>query len=199
MEEILKEVLIKKCGNRLHDQVLIIENLPSRFIWEQTRKMEQQLDRDGYPTGNLIPAKSGELVWTTKIGIEKSQTRDGGYCFWTNERDSNDRLLDIMKYVEAMFPRDQRIPEFVDNAQMRGEMNSGPLSYFDIPRVVLPLPEQTIKPAPVPVLSPVPQVPQEPSGNLVEKVGWTPERRAAAAERMKKMQEERKAKKAVMA
>lgn len=190
MEEILKEVLIKKCGNRLHDQVLVIENLPSRFLWEQTRKMTQQYDREGYPTGNLVPDKSGELIWTLRIGIERSQTGDGGFCFWTTERDSNERLLDIMQYVEGNFPRDQRIPAFVDNAQVRGEMNTGPISIGLIPRIQLTAPILNISPAPVLAAT---SIAAAPSGILPKKRGRKPMTDEQRQEMLKRLEKARNA------
>lgn len=182
MEGILKEVLIKKVGNRKHDQVLIIENLPSKFIWEQTRKMVQQIDKEGYPTGNLVPDKSGELVWTLRDGIERSQTGDGGYCFSVGDQNSETILKDIMRYVDMSFPRDQRLPAFVDNAQMVGESNSGPLSYQMIPRLSLPVTAESIKPVPAPAIAPAPQEPRRESAGDLPKP-----KRTLSPERLEKL------------
>lgn len=140
MDEVLKEVLLKKCGNRIHDQVLIVENLPRKFLFEETRKLVPKKDREGWLDGTMTVDPSGEMVWTLYPGIERSQSGDGGFIFWTNEQESDGRLKDIMRYIDGVFPRDQRLPSFVDNAQLRGEMNTGPIPYNLVPRISLPAP-----------------------------------------------------------
>lgn len=195
MEEILKEVLIKKCGNRLHDQVLIIENLPRKFLYEQTRKMVPRVDRDGWMDGTMQVSPDKELVWTLLTGIDKSQAGDGGYCFWMGDQESENRLKDIMRYVEGVFPRDQRIPVFVDNAQLRGEANTGPIALSQIPRVSLPI--EKVSPAPAPALSTYPQVSsQEPSGILKsgKRAPLSSERKEQLRANLAKAREARKAK-----
>lgn len=202
MEEIFKEVLVKKCGNRRHDQVMVIENLPRKFLFEQTRKMIQRIDRDGYPDGTMVVDPSGALIWTLYQGIEKSQTGDGGYLFWVGDQESENRLKDIMRYVDMSFPRDQRIPEFVDNAQMRGESNTGPIPYNMIPRLTLPIPETPKAPEPPPLRpAPVPEIPvpsqvspQAPAGRIRSE-----EKLAAMRARMQKARDARKAKEVVPA
>lgn len=219
MEENLREVLIKKVGNKLHDKVLIVENLPRKFLFEQTRKMVQRIDRDGYPDGTLVVAPSGELVWTLRPGIEKSQTGDGGFVFDTMDREAMERLADIMRYIEMSFSRDKVIPAFVDNAQQIGDARTGPIAYFQMPRISLPPPA----PAPVPLLAPSTETvgstastvtinlaaqvsappdnrtPQGPAASLPKKKGMTEEQRLAASARMKKMHEDRKKARAVAA
>lgn len=215
MEEILKEVLLKQVANKLHDKVLIVENLPSRFLYEQTRKMIQRIDRDGYPDGTQVVDPSGELVWTLRPGLAKSQNGDGGIVFDMMERESKDRLADITRFIEMSYSRDQRIPEFIDNAQQIGNPMTGPLPYFQIPKVTLPAPiapsvpvfTQTVtaaasvqpavvinSPAPAPT-PPETRTRQEPAG-LLSQGKMTPERkeelRARASARMKKMHEDRK-------
>lgn len=196
MDEILREVLIKKCGNRLHDQVLIIENLPRKFLYEQTRKLVPRVDRDGWMDGTMQVSPDKELIWTLYPGIELSQTGDGGYCFWSENQESANRLKDIMRYVDASFPRDQRLPEFVDNAQVRGESNTGPIINSQIPRIALPV-EAKVSPAPAPVLSTSPRVTsQEPSGifKVDKRSQVSPERKEQMRINLAKAREARKAK-----
>lgn len=216
MEETLREVLLKLIGNKLHDRVIVIENLPSKFLFEQTRKMKQRVDRDGWSDGTMVVDPSGEMIWTLRPGIEKSQTGDGGFVFNDAERESSDRMKDILRYIEMSHSRDARIPQFVDNAQMVGDARSMPLPYAQIPHIVLPAPmipsvpilivppttttagNQTVTvtlPAPAPAISSEQNgTPQAPAGDSKEKGkrGMSADHRAAAAARMKKMHEDRR-------
>lgn len=150
MDEILREVLIKMCGNRLHDKIIIIENLPKKFLFEKTRKMIVQRDREGFTDGTMMVDPSGEMIETLRPGIEKSQTGDGGLVFFSMDQESMTRFADIMRYIEVNFSRDHRIPSFVDNAQQIGNPATGPLPYSQIPRIQLPAPIVQAPPAPLP-------------------------------------------------
>lgn len=204
--DILKEVLIKECGNMFHDKVFIVENLPKKFLFEKTARMIPRRDERGQAMGDSVPDPSGEMVDTLYPGIEKSPTGDNGYMFWKGNLESEGRLRDIDNYVERSVPRDSRIPARVDYAQRVGDASSGPLSYDKIPRVTIPLPDMPEEPKPpveiatqkpvvneIPIPSSTGSLPPAPAAERL-----TGER-LSQSDRMKKYWEDRKKKESVAA
>lgn len=186
MDELLKEVLIKECGNMLHDKVFVVENLPKKFLYEKTVKMIQRVTENGYRDGTMVADPSGEIVETLYPGIEKSIQGDGGFLFWTTDRESLDRLRDIDRYIERVLPRDVRVPKRVPYAQSVGDPNSPPMPYHMIPRVTLPLilpPSASAQPAPS-------QVSEEPRG--ISREDEIKEKRRAALEKARAARKSKK-------
>ena len=139
MEEILKEVLIKECGEGLHDKVFIVENLPREFIYEKTVKMVPRFDREGFSDGIMTADPKREMAWTLLPHLEKSQTGDDGICFYRSDREASERLMAIDRYIDRSLPRDARIPARINYGQQIGNPSSGTIQYSQIPRVNVPL------------------------------------------------------------
>lgn len=146
IEGIIKEALIKECGNMFHDKVFIIENLPRKFLYHKTVKMVSRKDKEGNLDGTKVPNQQGEMEETLLPGIEMSAQGDGAYIFWSSEQESKERLKDIDVYLERAVPRDSRIPKRVDYAQQVGDARSNPIPYSRIPRIALEAPEFDVKP-----------------------------------------------------
>lgn len=213
MQEVIREVLIKECGDMLHDRVIIVENLPKKFLYDRTVRMMQRIDRDGWSDGTLLPDPDREMEDTLHPGLEFSQTGDGAIMFWRGNQESAQRLKDIDRYIEGTLPRDVRIPKRVEYAQQIGNPSAGPIPLFQIPRVSLPLEQGSVAvslpPAPKLkiraktnglILPETVQPTEEPVLKSKQaKKGWSDERRLAARERMQKMLAEHRKKKAVAA
>ena len=144
VEGYLKEVLIKECGDMLHDKVIVVENLPKRLLYEETIKMVPHVDRDGYKDGTMVPDPKGEMVETLKPGIEKSLNGDDGFLFWKGNQESQERLKDIDRYIDGTLPRDIRPPSRIPYAQQVGNTASNPIQYRNIPRIVLSVPDERV-------------------------------------------------------
>jgi len=141
IEGIIKEALIKECGNMFHDKVFIVENLPRKFLYHKTVKMVPRKDRDGNLDGTMVPNQGREMEETLLPGIEFSASGDGAFLFWSSVQESKERLKDIDSFIERAVPRDARIPKRVDYAQIVGDPKSNPIPYSQIPRVILDVPE----------------------------------------------------------
>lgn len=147
--EVIKEALIKECGNMYHDKVFIVENLPKKFLYERTAKLIHRVDKEGNRDGYYTPDPNGETEYTLLPGIEMSQTGDGGYVFWKGVLESENRLKDLDRFIERSLPRDMRIPARIVYAQQTGNPSSPPIPVNQIPRVQLPAPVEPVVAAPV--------------------------------------------------
>lgn len=170
--EIIKEALIKECGNMFHDRVFVVENLPRKFLYGMSVKMVPRL-REGFSDGSLVPDPKGELIETLHEGIEMSPTGDDGFMFWNGVQESENRLQDIDRFIERTLPRDARIPVRVEYAQRIGDAASPPMPMSRVPRVVLPVEADAVETT----------IPEAKKSDF----------RTAASDRMKKYWEDKKA------
>lgn len=192
VEGVLKEVLIKECGNSFHDKVFVVENLPKKFLFEKTAKLIPVVDKEGFKDGSVAPDPSGEMIETLYPGIEKSATGDGGYVFWMESEDAKQRLQDIDRYIDRTLPRDARLVRRVLYAQLVGESSSPPMPYHQIARVVLPAPELELQPAPA-THFPRTEAPESLARKTDKRKTMSPERLAKLRANIAKAQAARKA------
>lgn len=143
--ELLKEVLLKEAdGSKQGDKVLYVNNLPKDLLYHLESKL--MIDSTS-PMQNLIPAYvieqgvkkfTGEQAEVLNAGIEKSQTRDGAYVFFTQYNEARYALKKIQDHIRSVVPVTERIPAFVPYSSQPGTMTAGPIPLSDIPHVVLP-------------------------------------------------------------
>lgn len=146
--EMLKNVLIKEVdGSKLGDKVFFVDNLPKNLLYQSELRM--MIDYTN-PQQNLVPAftlnersmkvPTGERIDVLKPGIERSQTGDGAYVFFTQNNEGYQRLQEIDRYIAQSVPVAERVAHRVPYALQPGVMSSGPKPLSDLPRVVLPEP-----------------------------------------------------------
>jgi hypothetical protein len=104
---------------------------------------------------------TGEMVDELLPGIEKSQTGDGAFVFFTDLGEAKDRLAAIDRYIRSVLPPMASIPRRVPYSSIPKSFTAGPRSLDTIPRVELPEPvsppAQAVQaPQPTPVLEPEP-------------------------------------------
>lgn len=124
-EYIEAKVLIKEAMTGNQDKIFCVKGLPKGMIYGDNGKIHR--------------------------GIEISQTGDGSFVFFTNEREGKERLKLIDNYIESVYPRTRVAPKRIVNATMPGVSSSGPLtasqleqkyeSAYGVPYVDLPRPE----------------------------------------------------------
>lgn len=143
--EVLSGVLIKEVAGAT-DKVAYIDNLPKKFLYQRVRKMIV----DPYdPQQRVVPEYQlvdGKKVPTNAFvdeilpGIERSQTGDDAYVFFTVYNEAKAKLAAIDHYIKMSMPIAERIQERIPLALQPGLMSSGPRPLSDIPHVVLPAP-----------------------------------------------------------
>jgi hypothetical protein len=142
VEGTMKEVLVKVITGSGCDRVLVIENLPKRFIFEKVQKMAPLFVQNSagmkIATEASIPV-FGEYEEALKEGITLSQTGDGGYVFNLNENKSVELFKELDNYVKRNLPRDHERVEAVPYATDPSSALSGPIPYSAIPRAKLPV------------------------------------------------------------
>jgi len=89
MEVIDKKVLIKEVRPGSVDRIFSVKNLPKHLIF----------------------GKDGELL----PGVLYSQTGDNGIVFERYDRESNDRLNTVDRYIDAVWPRTKTLPKRILN------------------------------------------------------------------------------------
>lgn len=182
MEEILQEVFIKELHESGIDQVFIVKNLPSKFIYRRVPKMVQRVDRDGYVDGTVVVDKSGEMVDALLEGLDHSQNGDGSIVFPMGFEHVRNALKAIDAYISGTLPRDVVIPRRVAYPQDPSNSRSMPLFRSQIPVVELPVSRAV--PSQV---SPVAQAaPEKPARTLTEAQKQAARERLALARARKK-------------
>lgn len=174
MEEFLKEVFIKELHESGIDQVFIVHNLPSKFIYRRVPKMVQRVDRDGYTDGTMVVDKSGEMVDALLEGLDHSQNGDGSIVFPMSFEHVRNALKAIDAYIAGTLPRDVVIPKRVAYPQDPSNSRSMPKFRSEIPVVELP----SLRVAPSEVSPVAKAAPQKSTRTLTEA------QRQAARERM---------------
>jgi len=140
LDGILKDVLLKSIGGNIHDMVLIVNELPESLFYILNYPRVPKLDRDGYPSGDLIrDRKSPKTSKELKPGITASQTGDGGFVFDTMTNAGEERFAEVSAHIRGLLPRDVPIPQMIPYAVEPGTMSSPPLQRHQIPRVELPV------------------------------------------------------------
>lgn len=149
MEGLFKEVIIKEVSeNAAPDKVFIVENLPKKFLLKEMAETKNVR----ISKGNVDEVPTGRVIEVPHDGIEY-HSRDGSYVFYVGLNAAKDRLEEIDRYIEATFPKDQRLPKRIYNSSDLSSTRAYPLMKEDMPRVVLPvltLPTQ-VSPSTVPV------------------------------------------------
>lgn len=145
MEELLKDVLIKESAG--FDRVMIIDNLPKSLLYKRVKKMiidytdpqgRQNLVPDFEVMDNGVKRRTNATEDQLLPGIERSDSGDNAYVFYTDYNEARERLAAIDRYIASVVPVAERLPERVNYAAQPGLMSSAPLARHQIPRVVLP-------------------------------------------------------------
>jgi hypothetical protein len=186
MAELLPEVMIKEVSNTGVDKVVIVRNLPKKFIYQKVVKMVQKFDRDGYSDGMLVPDPKGEMEDGLYDHLEHSQNGDGSIHFMMHFETARKALEAIDQYISGTLPRDVIIPKRVPYALDPSDMRSAPK-----PRHMIPVIELPVSKAEAPQVSPEAQASLE-SSAPIKKYKLTPAQREAAKERLARAREIRK-------
>lgn len=176
--EYLKNVLIKEADGI--DYVFIVDNLPKELLTRPAKKLvfvpRGAIDYDPqFPKqveayvlrSEFAPDEprnrrlTGEMVDELLPGIEKSQTDDGAYVFFTIYGEARDRLAAIDRYIRSVLPPMAQVPRRVPYSSVPKSFIAPPRSLDTIPRVVLPLPVSPPAQA-VQVMEPTPALTSEP-------------------------------------
>jgi len=94
MDMIDKKVLIKEAKGGLADLIYSVKNIPKSLLFQKN--------------GKLHP------------GIKKSQTGDNGFLFERYDREGNQRLKTLDRYIEAVWPRKDTLPMRIPNQSVVG-------------------------------------------------------------------------------
>jgi hypothetical protein len=138
LPEILPEARLKICRQAAGDSVLIIENLPKRFLYRRIRKKVPIVDEaTGIATENMKVTSE----WVD-VPLEKLRLSQDGLDFVHMEiriPDVADIYARIMTYVESNVPRGEIIPKPIPYAAQPGHPMSPPIPLNHIPRVKIPV------------------------------------------------------------
>lgn len=134
-KKFLSNVLVKQVLGGFPDKVLFIDNLPFELIYHMQYPMVVVGEgRSAYWGADA----SKEKVPTLKPGIEASQI-DDGVVFNLDRGESKDRLDEVLRYINSVWPREKALPEFEFASMDPGQPNSPMRPYAQFPRAVLPL------------------------------------------------------------
>jgi len=131
MEVIDKKVLIKEVRPGSVDRIFSVKNLPKHLIF----------------------GKEGELL----PGVLYSQTGDNGIVFERYNREANDHLNTLDRYIDAVWPRSKTLPKRILNQSVIG-LSSSPaltmaqleermLNDYGVPYLELPIVEDKDAPS----------------------------------------------------
>jgi hypothetical protein len=141
IEGYIDEVMIKVISNLQPDKVIIVRNLPAKFLYEKQPKMVSKRDRDGYVIDALVPSPDGATEKCLKEGLELSRNGDGSIVFNVSRQTAKSILAEIDAYIQGTLPRDIVVPQRVEYSSQRGNMLASPIARFQIPAIDLPKPE----------------------------------------------------------
>ncbi len=138
IEGVLKDVLVKEVGGNMHDKVFIVNELPRSLFYTTAPKMIPKIDRDGYPTGDMVPdLKNKQEV--LKEGITLSQAGDNGYVFDCSTNAGRAELEVVDRYISSMLPASVRPAPREFYCSEPGNYTSPPRPLHQLPRVELPV------------------------------------------------------------
>lgn len=138
LDGILKDVLIKQIGGNTHDLVFVVSELPRSLFYTKAWKKVPKMDRDGYPTGNLISSRT-EKILGLKPGIKFSQTGDKGFVFDSMSNEGRERLAELDRFIFDTLPPNATIPHREAYCREPGNMTSPPRAKHELPRVEMPV------------------------------------------------------------
>jgi len=101
-EYIDKKVIIKEVKSGRQDKIFVVRGLPKGLLFDGSGKLLQ--------------------------GVKKSATGDGAFVFFTDERESDDRLKLIDHYILQAHPKNLPSPQRAVNAEIVGDSRSNVLS-----------------------------------------------------------------------
>jgi len=94
MEVIAKKVLIKEATGGVADLIFSVKNLPKDLLFDKNGAIHR--------------------------GIKRSQTGDNGFLFERYDREGDDRLKTLDRYIDAVWPRTKSLPKRIPNQSVIG-------------------------------------------------------------------------------
>jgi hypothetical protein len=156
MEKMIKDIVVRDCTTGGYDMVLRVKNLPREYVYQETPKMVDRVDRDGYKDGTQAVDPLGTKGWTTLPGV--SFNEDTNTFLFQDTAEGRDAIAGVNRYIDAKLPREMKRPEYVLFTSQRGNFAAQPIPFSKIP--ICELPDLEIKAVPPPV-SPPTKVEQE--------------------------------------
>ena len=145
--KLIKDVLVKLVRGGYTDLVLILDNVPEEMFYEMKHPV--------VPSGNgkhkfYVADTSKPKEPTLYEELTPSQTGDKGIVFDLDNEQALARWREIHRYIQSVWPINQRVVDPVPNTTDVTDPRAGALPKDMIPRAVLPvLSPATATPSPV--------------------------------------------------
>lgn len=137
----IDEVLIRQTNVGRDDLVIILKNLPTKFLYEERPATKL----DPVTKGVFVPDPEGKKIIALKEQLEVNKN-DSSILFYLARNGVKEILEPIMRYIKLSVPRDIQLPTPVVYTQQPGNFMSGTISRDQIPVIELPLVANLTKP-----------------------------------------------------